>query len=148
MGAGDLSIPFQLAYQTSEQDKRTGPCAKNNEPPFIRRVLIQNGQSSAQNHNSVLYKHGSTMTPSAQNQPLIIMLPMGLPDLFATERPSDQGHRRVHNEWRKNHDRDPQLEYSVANPKDHQCPSQESDRNAPRIAHEDTRRREIVGEKS
>src|SRR6187401_2377597 len=110
--------------------------------------MIQNGQSSAQHHDSILCKHGSTMAPSTQNQPLIIMLPVSFPDLFATEHPSGQGHCRIYNEWGEDHDRDPYLEYSVANSKDHQCPSQESDRNTPRIAHEDARGREIMGEKS
>ena len=88
------------------------------------------------------------MAPSAQDQPLIIMLPVSFPNFFAADDPSDQSHRRIHDERGEDHDWNPQLEYSVSNAENHQCPRQKSNRNAPRIAHEDTSGREIMGEKS
>ncbi len=142
------SVVVPMHAQASRERERHHPHAKNHESPSVRRVMIQNGQSSAQQHDSILCKHGPTMGPSAQNQPLIIVFTVSLPNLFATEHPSDQSDRCIHDERGEDHGRDPYLEYSVANTKDHQCPRQESDRDAPCIAHEDTRGREIMSEKS
>jgi len=51
--------------------------------------MIENGQASTCDHDSILGEHRPTMAPSNQNQSLIIVLSVSFPDFFAMECPSE-----------------------------------------------------------
>src|SRR5437016_6250898 len=99
-------------HRKGKGEKQHPPESQDDETPLLRCILIEEGKAPAQSHHPIFRQDSPPVAPPAQYQSLIIMLPVGAPDLFSTQEPSSQCHGRIHDKRREDQSGKPQCPYS------------------------------------
>ena len=87
------------------------------------------------------------MAPAHSHEALIVVLIVRFPDAFSGTRPLEQGKSRINDERRENHHRKPEWPITVAPPCERQHRCEETYRDRPGIAHEESCGRKIERQK-
>lgn len=85
-GMRNCLLLFQLLHEAPQYKKHDQPYPKDEKPPVSARMMIEDRQSSATDHDSILSKHRPTMAPSTENHSLVIVLTVRHPDFLQTKR--------------------------------------------------------------